>query len=213
MAENLVPKIARVLRVPVADPFVKGGVTAYVFASRYDYGELGRMVEKRESAARNESHGRFTIVDAYIALHTPSSVTDDTLESHLAQQITGVYLASLGQSPHWFRAGVTKAVAAQLTPRSQTTMDWNDEYTAAFRRLAAPDDFLTGKSTAEDIESLAHGFSRFLLSDARRFRAIMKSLQEGTAFDTAFLRVYGGNPKDVAVVWARREAQQWQRRR
>ena len=212
VAEKLIPKVTRALRVPTSEPFLKGAVTLYVFQSRYDYGELSRMVEKRERMAGTDSHCRFTFVDAYIAFHA-SSASQEAWETLLAQQIAGVYLASCGRSPHWFRTGAARAVAVQLTPRSSQARDWNRDLNAAFRRLSAPDDFLTGRSTAEDVDSLAYGFGKFLLSDARRFRQLMGLLEEGATFAAAFQRAFGAGPDKVAVVWARRQAQELQRRR
>ena len=47
-AEALAPKVGEIFNAPPDQPLVKGRVTLFVFGERYDYGEFGKMVEKRD---------------------------------------------------------------------------------------------------------------------------------------------------------------------
>ncbi len=210
-AESLVPKIARSLRAPSDEPFVKGAITLYFFRTLYDYGELGRMVERRELASGSHAHFRFSIVDAYGAFFV-ERFDADARETLLAEQITGVYVASLGKSPAWFSAGIGRAVAARLEPRSDVVIGWNEQLTDALGRVQQPDDFLNGKGVAEDAGLLAYSFARFLMSDSRRFQALLRALQQGTDFDAAFAQSYQAGPTQLAPVWLARAVAEQRRR-
>ena len=48
VAEGLVPRVAKTFQAPAEQPLVKGAMTLFFFKSSYDYGEMGRMVEKRD---------------------------------------------------------------------------------------------------------------------------------------------------------------------
>ena len=51
--------------MPADRSLVKGRLTLYVFDKRYDYGEVGTMLERREIPASWRGHWRYTGVDAY----------------------------------------------------------------------------------------------------------------------------------------------------
>src|SRR5205807_964433 len=72
-AEALAPKVAEIFKAPKDQPLVKGRMTLFVFGERYNYGEFGQMVEKREVPAAWRGHYRYSIVDAYGAVLTPKS--------------------------------------------------------------------------------------------------------------------------------------------
>jgi len=211
VAEELVPRIAKVFRAPRDTPLVKGAITLFAFESSYDYGELGRMVEKRDVDPAARAHFRYSVIDAYVALHAG---LDDpqTCEAVLAQQIAGLYVASLGQSPKWFRQGAARATAARLAPRATLVQQRNEKALQAFVRLQEPDDFLKGRSTAADADSLAFSYVQFLMGDTRRFHRFIGLLREGTGFAASFAQSYGAAPEQVAALWARRTMVDLQRR-
>ncbi len=210
-AERLVPRIAKALRVPTGQPLVKGAMTLYFFKSSYDYGEMGRMVEKRDLNPAANAHFRFSIVDAYAAFNMLPA-TADSLDTIMAQQIAGLYVASLGKTPAWFRQGTARAVAARLTPRSDLVVQWSRQFDETFPRMEKHDDFIAGRSPATDADLLAYGFTRFLMSDSRRFLKLTNQLREGGEFVAAFRNSYGATPEQVAKTWTRREANNIQRR-
>lgn len=213
VAEKLVPRVGKLFRVPGDSPLVKGAMTLFFFKSRYDYGELGRMVEKRDIEPTTRAHCRYSIVDAYAALYV-TGLDSDSLEAILAQQIAGLYVASLGPSPEWFRRGAARAAAARLVPRSEQVASWNDALASAFQRQEKPDDFIAGRSTAADANVLAFSYVEFLMGESGRFQNLIGKLREGTDFDAAFAQCFGAAPEQVAAIWARRTASDmWRRSR
>ena len=68
LAEEVVPRVAKTFRAPSDQPLLKGAMTLYFFDSSYGYGELRRMVEKREGNPTSHAHFRYSIVDAYAAV-------------------------------------------------------------------------------------------------------------------------------------------------
>ncbi len=173
VAESLIPKITRSLRPPADQPLVKGAMTLFFFKTGYDYSEMGRMVERRELASHSQVHFRFSIVDAYAALFA-QRMDDDSLEAVLAEQIAGIYVASLGTSPRWFQQGVARAVAARIAARSELVTRWSNQLPDALGRLQKPEEFLKGTGVAEDADVLAYSFARFLMSDTRRFQTLLR---------------------------------------
>ena len=206
LAEAQVPRVARTFRAPVDVPLVKGAMTLYALRSSYDYGEFGRMVERRDLPTTAQAHFRYSTVDAYAALNAASSQGED-LEAVLAEQIAGLYIASVGKSPDWFTRGVARATAARLVPRSEFVVRWNQQAAQALADAQAPDDFLAGRSTAQDADLLAYRFARFLMSDSRRFLRLVAALGTGAEFAVAFSENWGATPGQLTTVRAARNGQ------
>jgi mono/diheme cytochrome c family protein len=203
-AEALAPKVGEIFKAPAGQPLVKGRLTLYVFAEKYDYGEFGKMVEKRTLPAAWRGHHRYSVIDAYGAVLNPRSA-DYSLEALLAQQIGAVYVAAQGQAvPHWFAEGCGRVVASRLAPATDKRVgQWSDELPNIVGAMAAPDDFLTGKLPPEEADICSFSFARFLMGDARRFKILMDELRKGSDFAKAFPQAYGGSPSQVAAAWAR----------
>src|SRR6185436_20466967 len=70
-AEALAPRVGEVFRAPRDQPLIKGRMSLFVFTDRYDYGEFGKMVEKRDVPSAWRGHFRYSIVDAYGAVLIP----------------------------------------------------------------------------------------------------------------------------------------------
>ena len=210
-ADALIPRISKLFKAASREPLLKGGMTLYCFKGSYDYGEFGRMVEKRDLPPHAHGHFRYTTVDAYGVLHVSPS-QEDSLEALLAEQIAGIYIASRGESPAWFQQGVARATAARIAPQEAQVVDWNQRLADALPRLQSADDFLTGKATAEDAEVLAYSYAKFLMNDARRFQKLVTGLGAGEEFGQAFADSYGARPEQVAIAWVAGEAKSGLRR-
>ena len=202
-AEALAPQVGDIFKAPTGQPLVKGRVTLFVFGDKYDYGEFGKMVEKRDLPPAWRGHFRYNIIDAYAAVLNPKS-TDYSLDALIAQQIGAVYVASQGKGvPHWFAEGCGRVVASRLAPASdRRVLAWNDELSTALTAMAAPDDFLTGKLPPEDADVCAFSFAKFLMADTRRFKILMDGLKKGGDFAPTFESAFGP-PAQVAATWAR----------
>jgi cytochrome c553 len=196
-AEALAPRVAE------DKPLVKGRMTLFVFGERYDYGEFGKMVERRDLPATWRGHYRFTIIDAYGAVLVPK--TDDfSLDALIAQQLAAVYIASLGQKiPHWFAEGCGRVAATRIVSADNRIAAWNDELAAALAAMKAPDDFLNNKLSPEQADVCSFSFVKFLMSDPRRFQILLDALRKGGNFGQAFRNAYGSDPEKVAAAWWR----------
>ncbi len=202
-AEALTPQIAQIFKAPTDQPLVKGRVTLFVFEGRYDYSEFGQMVEKRELPAEWRGHWKFDTLDAYGALVNPRR-DEYSLEALIGQQVAGVYIASLGDSPQWFREGVARAAAARLAPDDPRVRAWNEAIPSVLGSMNQPADFLSGKLPPEPTSIASYSFAKFLMGDAKKFDALLTRLRGGANFPQAFTQVYGGAPEMLTAAWIRK---------
>lgn len=211
-AEALVPRIGKLLKLPDGAPPLKGGATLYFFRTGYDYGEFGRMVEKRELPAHWRAHFGYDVVDAYAAFQLTGQ-DEETRETVLAQQIASLYVAAQGSVPNWFAQGVGRAVAARLVNRSPLAASWLEQAQAALPRLQSPGEFLQGRPSVEEAEVLGYRYADFLMNDMRRLQKLFEAVRAGRPFAESFEQAYGGSPEQVAVTWFARESQRGKRGR
>jgi mono/diheme cytochrome c family protein len=202
-AEALAPKVAEIFKAPREQALVKGRVTLFVFGERYDYGEFGKMVEKRDLPAAWRGHYRFSITDAYGAVLSPKT-NDYSLDALIAQQLGAVYVASLGRGvPHWFAEGCGRVVASRLAPASDRRItQWDDELSGVGAALSAPDDFLNNKLQPEQADICSFSFTKFLMAD-RRFPNLLDGLRKGGEFKTTFSQTFGASPEELTKTWIR----------
>jgi len=203
-AETLAKKVGDILKAPDDQPLVKGRMTLFVFADRYDYTEFGKMVEKRDLPPVWRGHYRYNIVDSYGAVLMPRA-NDYSLDVLVAQQIGAMYVAAQGRGvPHWFAEGCGRAIAARLAPASdQRIARWDDELSGVLGTLAKPDDFLSGQLPPEEADVCSFSFAKFLMSDNKRFTSMIDGLRKGGDFGKVFAATYGGPPPQLAAVWYR----------
>ncbi len=199
VADEQVAELAQQFGVPAEQPLIKGRLTLYVFDKRYDYGEVGIMLEEREIPADWRGHWRFTGVDAYGCI----LLGDDTVPRGLiAQQIAGAYAAGLGQVPRWFAEGTARAMAATLEPREDRVGAWNVEARRIVESLEDPTAFLRNELSPEETDVLSYAFVKDLTTPAKRYQGFLAALRSGEAFDTAFEAAYRADPEEAAKRWA-----------
>jgi mono/diheme cytochrome c family protein len=200
-AEMLAPKVGKIFNAPPDQPLVKGRTTLFILGERYDYAEFGKMVEKRELPPTTRGHYKFSIVDAYGAVLVPKNNEYD-LDTLIAQQLGAVYVASLGQNvPHWFAEGCGRVVAARQAGNDRRVAQWEAELSGVMGSMSKPDDFLTGKLSAENADICSFSFARFLMEN-RRFTAMISNLRKGGDFSKVFADAFGGTPEQLAAAWA-----------
>jgi mono/diheme cytochrome c family protein len=202
-AEALAPRVAEIFKAPANEPLVKGRATLFVFAGRYDYSEFGQMVEKRELPGEWRGHWNFDVIDAYGAVVVPRGA-EYSLESLLGQQIAGAYIASLGDSPLWFREGAARVAASRLAPTDARVKSWDDSLSAVLGSMSAPADFLQGKLPPEPSAIASYSFMKFVMADSRKFDILLGALRRGGKFDQAFAQAYGAPPVQLTAAWVRR---------
>lgn len=212
-AEDVATRVADLLKVPEDEPLIKGRMTLYVLAGRYDYSEFGKMVEQRELPSQWRGHWRFNVIDAYGAFvpERGGEFSNDVLLGHV---IAGTYVASLARDvPRWFAEGAARATAARLEPRDPRVEQWDKQAESVLGTLAEPHDFMAGKLAPEAADLAAYRFVSFVMTrDTRRFRALLQNLRDGQSFENAFLTVYRVPPEQIAPAWARYEATNTRRR-
>ncbi len=204
-AEAQAPKVAAILKAPADQPLVKGRLTLFVFGERYDYGEFGKMVEKRDLPPSWRGHHRFSIVDAY-GVVMPSKANDYSLDALIGQQLAAVHVASLGRGvPTWFAEGTGRVVATRLVEGPDSRIDkWDPAVPQVIGMMTAPDDFLTGKLSDEEAAVAAYSFVKFLIKDARKHQILLDNLAKGGEFGKSFATAFGGTPNQLAVAWVRK---------
>ena len=196
-AESLAPGVARMFRGNTRTPFVKGRMTIFVFRSRYDYSEFGKMVEKRQLPQAWKGHWRYNILDNYAALLPPRGGEDET-DGLLLQQLGSGYIAGLGQGvPTWFADGAGYLSVARLARDDPRLKEWEKALPGVIASMSKPDDFMTGKLPDDQAGLVAMSFVQKLMSDSRRFNQLLMALRKGESFDRSFQLIWGGTPQEL----------------
>lgn len=204
LAEAQAAKLGDALPVARGKPVAKGRVTLFVFANRFDYGEFGTMIEKRQLPRAWNGHWRYDLVDPYIAIAYASDEAD-SLDTVLAHQILSIYIAGRGEgaAPRWLAEGAGRALAAKLDPRDPLVQQWDDALPTVFSRMRKADDFLMGKLAPQDADLASYSFAQFLLTSKPRFGKLLKTLDAGTPFDAALQQAYGAPSPQLALAWGK----------
>jgi mono/diheme cytochrome c family protein len=204
-AEALAPKVGAILKAPADQPLIKGRLTLFVFGERYDYGEFGKMVEKRDLPPAWRGHHRYSIVDAY-GVVMPSKSDDYSLDALIAQQLAAVYVASQGSGvPTWFAEGTGRVIATRLVDGPDSRIEkWDAAVPQAVAAMRAPDDFLTGKVSDDEAAIASYSFVKFLMAEPRKHQILLDGLREGGQFNAQFAQAYGGTPSQLSVAWVRK---------
>jgi len=204
-AEVQAEKVATMLKATSDQPLVKGKMALFVFGERYDYGEFGKMVEKRDLPASWRGHSRYTIVDAYGTVLLTKNM-DYSVETLVAQELASMHVASQGRGvPAWFSEGVGRVIASRVaTGGDSRVARWDESVPAVIGRMTAADDFLTGKLPPEETDVAAYSFVKFLMAEPRKFQVLLDGLRKGGDFAQLFPQAYGGTPAQAAAVWVRK---------
>lgn len=197
-AEGVAPRVGQLLKVPADQPLIKGRLTLFAFDIRYDYSEFGRMVEQRKLPPAWRGHWNYDAVDAYGCLLPSDKYSSEAL---IAEQLAGVYVASLGDVPSWFSSGAGRAVAAKIAPDDSRVQAWDDGLTEALGLMKKPDDFISGELPSESAALAGYSFAAYLMKDSTKFQRLLSAVKEGTEFDKAFATAYGSTPNQATSKW------------
>lgn len=202
-ADEQIVKLRKMFKTPETEPLIKGRMTLFVFEKRYDYGEVGTMLEGRELPATWRGHWMYNPLDPYGCVLLEQNGT--AAPGVVAQQIAGVYVASLGEVPRWFAEGSARAVAARIDPRDARVQGWDRQVAEVLDGLESPESFLTGTLAPEEGDVLSYSFvSKLLMAPASRYVGVIGALQGGASFEEAFAKIYGGNPTELIDPWTTR---------
>ena len=199
-AEIQAGKLKKVFNLP-SGPIVKGRTAIFVFDKKYDYDEVGRMLEKRETPPESRAHWRYDVVDANIFIVPPKN-NEYSLGSLLGQQIAAVVVASHGHVPRWFAEGSGRAVAASLDAKEPRVRNWDNHMASIVSSRGSADTILKG--SGEDADILGYGFVKYLRTDPSRYQSLLTALHGHASFEAAFTKAYGDGPANGAAAWLRR---------
>ncbi len=205
LAEEQVPKIEKTLKLAGDSPFIKGRLTIFVFQKKYDYNEIGTMLEQREIPSESHGHWRYSVVDAYACVVPPKN-SEYSLAALLSEQIAAVYVAGQGEGsiPKWFAEGAGRSVAARLYPKDPLVRGWDERIMTSLGECKNPDDFQTGVMHPEDADALSYSFVKVLMANTARFNSLLAAVHSGTPFEPAFAKAFGGTPSQLAMGWVSR---------
>ncbi len=199
-AEGIAGKAAALFGRAADGPLVKGRITLFIMQERYDYGEFGKMVERRDPPPGQQAHFKFDIVNAYIAMMRPK---DDgaALDSVLAEQITGVYLSAEGAG--LVRRGAGRVAASRLVEGDPRAGRWDDELPMVLAQMKMPDDAIEGRLSPEQNRIANYAFVKFLMKDSRRTQRVLQLTRQGEDFYQAFSQTYRAGPAQLTTLWLR----------
>ena len=199
VAEAMAMEVADAWRLPENEPLVKGNVSMFVFPRRYDFGEFGRMVEKRDFPREISSHWNYTIVDAYTALLMTRNQEANELEVPITQQLAALYLASRSQdTPRWFVDGVGLWTAKKVHSRNEQLADLDQRAEAAAKAMTRIDDFVQNRMNADQSGLVAYLFIKQLRSgSSAKFNQLIGDLIAGQPFEASFANAYGAPPANL----------------
>jgi mono/diheme cytochrome c family protein len=198
VAEEQGTKLRKAFKSAANEPLIKGRLTLYVFDKRFDYGEVGTMLEAREIPAAWRGHWRFTGADAYGCVLLSGERVQPGV---VVQVMAGAYVASLGKIPRWFAEGTARALAARLDSKDPRVKLWDDQIARILGATDKPEGFLTASLPAEDNDILSYSFVKFLMSSSARYNALIAALQQGASFEQAFSKNFGAAPTQVVSQW------------
>jgi hypothetical protein len=197
-AESIAGRIATQLRHPVKEPLIKGKIAAYLFKVRYDYGEFGKMIERREISRDWFNHWGNNQVDAYIVFHWSSDELSRA-KPWLARDIAAAYVAGLAADvPKWFANGIGYSTADKLFGDEEIPKLWRQKSVELTAKMSARDDFISGKLNDDDAGLVGFQFIEFLKqANGKSFNKLLSDLRESVGFERAFATAFGATPAEL----------------
>jgi hypothetical protein len=200
-AESAAKSVRKQYRLSPKDPIVRGGITIYALKSRYDYSELGKMLEKRSLPQEWSSHWKRDVLDMYIAI-VPDKSNAKLNESALVQQITSVWMASHEGVPKWFADGAGRAALAQAVgPNDERVKPWIQKVPMVVGEIKDVKPLMEGKLNDEDEAIVGFALVRNMQGSAmkKQYDSIVRAISSGSSFDDAFAKSIGPLDKFLNV--------------
>jgi mono/diheme cytochrome c family protein len=192
-AQQVAKTVKRTCKMNPKEPLVKGGVTLYALKSRYDYGELGKMLERRTLPSEWSAHWKKESPDLYIAMVNETSDPKFN-ESTLLHQLTSIWIASHEQAPRWFAEGAGRnAMANAVGVNDARVQPWLRRFPEIIKDLKNVQPIVEGKMNDEDEAVLGFGLVRQIQASPLRtkYELTLKQLVTATSFDEVFQRQFG----------------------
>jgi mono/diheme cytochrome c family protein len=192
-AEALAKQIPLELGFGHDKPFVRGNVSIFVFSKRYDFGEYGRMVEKRDFPRSSKAQWRLTPEDATSAILLTRNQSPADIQVTLAQQLAALHVAGMARDvPRWFADGVSWSVTEQLLPKAAQIESLAGEAQAAMSEMTRLDDFVNNRIDADQAALVGYLFVKSMKKQsARAYKKLMHDLAQGESFNASFTKNFG----------------------
>lgn len=193
--------VLKILGLP-KDAQLKGVLTIYIIPRQYDFAEWTRMVEKRSSPGVTDMHWRSDGGLGYAVLG-PNSLSDKnqvTDESRLTQVLTSAVLSQWG-APAWYADGRGLLTYGRTNRRDTRLRRWRSLAASILPKITTADDIMTAQLPADQADAATWAFASFLGADRRRATQLHTALQNGQAFDVAFLKYYDKPASELCNAW------------
>jgi mono/diheme cytochrome c family protein len=192
-AEELARDMAKQLKLDGNEPLVKGRITLYVFARRYDYAEFGEMIESRTLPNDWRSHWRFDSVSAHVAaLVTPEDDAEQAIDrASLARHLAATTISAMGPDvPRWFADGWGYHIASRIARREPAVRQWPDQAAAALRGVPSADALLGGSLPDDQAGLVGFALVAALGENSRGLDKLIAELRKGSPFEEAFATAF-----------------------
>jgi mono/diheme cytochrome c family protein len=178
-------------------PVVKGRISLFVYGSRYDFNEFGKMIVGRDMPESRRVHWDFDTVNAYIAVQLVEGELDEALP-HFSQAISALAIASSSRDvPRWFSDGFGFMLAETLVNDRKVIGAWQASAAEVVGGLENPAAFIR-PGFGEDRAALAgYAFLRTLMPGKGDLRKMYKALTKANSFEEAFVEAFGRSPGDI----------------
>ena len=194
--ENAIRRVRKALRVPAGEPLIRGGLSAFVLRSRYDYSEFGRMIESRELPQDWLGHWQSDALDVYVSLVVERELEDKQAEAVALQVVAAAYLGAFEGVPNWFAEGTARNLVASSFRRGDPRVaKWQASFPAARNSLKTPRALLEDALDEETsgVVGMALTSAMMTASNRMRFSGLIDELRKGTSFEQAFAMAYGSS--------------------
>jgi hypothetical protein len=206
-AETAIKQTQTLVSGSPGEGYFRGRATLFVLPKRYDYSEFAKMVEERSIPSQWQSHWHFDGIDAYVALVATERDEPAEIASRLAIPLTALAVATRGGDvPRWFAEGLGVAHAARGRSLDRDARRQLDaEISAAVTAMGDAKQFLEGKLTAEQSDRIGAAVAATMIdrNQRRQFDLLLRSLDEGVAFQQAFQQAFRMSPTDYIDRWIR----------
>ena len=183
-------------------PFIKGRLTIFVFQKRYDYGEIGTVLEQREIPT--DSARPLALILGCRCLCLRRAAEEFRVFAG-RPALLGNCRRLCGRPGRGIRAasGLPRGPAGPLPcgshPKDPLVRSWDERIPASLAECKKPDDFMNGAMHPEDGDVLSYAFVRVLMGNNARFNTLLTAVHSGTPFEQAFAKAFGGTPGQLAM--------------
>ena len=197
-ADSLADKIMKELGTGSRKHFIRGNGNLFIVTRRYDFGEFGKMLVRREFPRKLQAYWNHNGTIAYSAIVKSQDKSIEDVRVLLTRQLASMHVADLAPGiPRWFADGMGFRVAAEMYRKDPTVQAWEKDAVAAANSMKRIDDFLQNRMDEDKSGLVSFLFVGRLKADRGRFKKLMNGLKDGQDFASVFASVYGSSPEKL----------------